>query len=1275
MEEKNCRTKLEEVERNYQELVENVNSVILRMDKFGNVLFLNKFGLEFFGFTQEEIVGRNVVGTIVPEIESGGRNLRFMIQDISIHPERYTSNLNENIKRTGERVWISWTNKPVRNANGRVIEILCIGNDVTKHKKMEEELQILASVVKKSHEMVNLATLDGKMTFLNEEGCRTLGISEEEVADTHILDVIPDYLKEFVQNEVLPKMLKNGSWQGELECQNVKNGNRIKVHTTTFLISDPISGEPLYLANVSRSIGKRKMAEEALKLNEERLRLAMEATKQGWFDLNIQTGTVVVSPEYPKILGYEPEELDVSLQSWIGGMHPEDRDSVLKVFRECINSNATRMMEYRRATKSGEWKWMLSIARVVGFDSEHKPLRMIGTHTDISDRKHAEEALRQSEEKFQKAFMLNPAPTMISCLKSGIFIDVNESFLKASGYDRREVIGKSTVEMDFVSPEERSALMDTLAKNGKVMNVEIKVKIKSGKFRNANLSSEVVKIDEVDCILTVLEDVTDRKKAEQALAESRNYLSKIINAVADPIFVKDTEHRWVLVNDAFCSFMGHGREDLLGKSDYDFLPSEQADVFWMNDASVFETGEENISEELLTDSLGIVHTIVTKKTLYKDERDEQYIVGIIRDITEQKKVENALKENYHFLQTLIDAIPNPIFYKDTRGAYLGFNKSYEQNFGVRRDNFFGSTAFDVFPRHLAQIYHDMDLALLESNQEQIYESRALFADGLEHDVVFYKAPYWSQDGNLAGLVGVVLDITKQKKIENDLQQAKTELEQTFDFLPDATFVIDREGRVIAWNKAIEQMTGIAKEDMLGKNNYEYAIPFYGERRPILIDLVLRDLGKHEEKYQDITRIDDLLVAEAYVPNAYSGKGAYVSGRASPLFDVHGNLIGSIESVRDITERKKAEELMLKEERVKILGAIVGGVAHDTNNQLTLLYGIPEMMLRSKSMQFVEPSFRTMIERIQSAAETIQRTVARLQNFYRPSLNLEPLDINKVAATSVEITKLKWCNMVQKEGVKIEVILDLEKDLPKIMGSENEIKQMFVNLILNAIDSISKQGQITIRTFLRDNKIVVEVTDTGSGMSEHVKEKCLEPFFTTKGEGGSGIGLFSVRRSMSEHEGEMYIKSELGKGTTISLVFPVSKKNQKTTNGEQQKKIPSLEILLIDDDRNVRDMMAEILKNDGHRVIKASGGQEGLSKFSPESCDIVITDLGMPEMSGYEVVEELRKVSDIPIIVSTGFGDHLSEAEKSRLLKFNCVVLSKPAKTAEIQDTIIKVMKL
>jgi PAS domain S-box-containing protein len=205
---------------------------------------------------------------------------------------------------------------------------------------------------------------------------------------------------------------------------------------------------------------KERLTEEegALKLQEERLRLAMEATQQGWFDLNVQSGQVTVSPEYAKIIGYEPSEFETNLQGWIEGLHPEDRESVLRVFRECVKTGSTRTMEYRRRTKTGDWKWIQSIGKIVEFDSHNKPLRMAGTHADISDRKRTQEALLESQERFKELAELLPE-TIFEMDDIGTITYVNRNAFDHFGFSQED-FDRGVNGFSMISPDGRPRAID-----------------------------------------------------------------------------------------------------------------------------------------------------------------------------------------------------------------------------------------------------------------------------------------------------------------------------------------------------------------------------------------------------------------------------------------------------------------------------------------------------------------------------------------------------------------------------------------------------------------------------------------------------------------------------------------------------------------------------------------------------------------------------------------------------------------------------------------------
>ena len=271
------------------------------------------------------------------------------------------------------------------------------------------------------------------------------------------------------------------------------------------------------------------------------------------------------------------------------------------------------------------------------------------------------------------------------------------------------------------------------------------------------------------------------------------------------------------------------------------------------------------------------------------------------------------KETLDTLNTLLETLPIPMFYKDTQGRYLGCNRAFETFIGRSKEEIVGKTVFEVAPPELAEKYRAMDLELLQESGTQAYETQLQDARGDFHQVIFHKAGLLDAQGSVIGIIGAVFDITQRKEAEENLKASHHRLHQIIEFLPDATFVIDKEGRVVAWNRAIEELTGVKAEDILGKGNYEYAIPFYRRRRPVMIDLVISDDHSLDHMYAYVTRDEGHYESESFIPHLRPG-GAYLYNTARALYDADGSLMGAIESIRDITEQKRSQAALEESRR-------------------------------------------------------------------------------------------------------------------------------------------------------------------------------------------------------------------------------------------------------------------------------------------------------------------------------------------------------------------------
>jgi signal transduction histidine kinase/CheY-like chemotaxis protein len=386
--------------------------------------------------------------------------------------------------------------------------------------------------------------------------------------------------------------------------------------------------------------------------------------------------------------------------------------------------------------------------------------------------------------------------------------------------------------------------------------------------------------------------------------------------------------------------------------------------------------------------------------------------------------------------------------------------------------------------------------------------------------------------------------------------------------------------------------------------------------------------------------------------------------------------------------QQTQHAVLQQERLRALGQMASGIAHDINNGLSPIALHTELLLESEAN--LSPRVRESLLTIQRAMDNITQTVARMREFYRPRAaesEQRPVALNSIALEAIDLTRARWHDMPQQRGHIITVKTDLAADLPAIAGIEGEVREALVNLILNAADAMPDGGILTLRTKTVPRShgsdvgyVQVDVADTGVGMNDETRRRCMEPFFTTKGERGSGLGLATVYGVVRRHGAEIDIRSVLWRGTTVSLVFPVPAQPEAPSVAPPQiQAAPErLRLLLVDDDPLFLKSLGDFLEADGHIVTETSGGQAAIDAFRAahqqrEPFSAVVTDLGMPYVDGRRVAGAVKELSPTtPVILLTGWG--------SRLMPDDDVppnidrVLTKPPKLRELRQTLAELCK-
>jgi PAS domain S-box-containing protein len=412
--------------------------------------------------------------------------------------------------------------------------------------------------------------------------------------------------------------------------------------------------------------------------------------------------------------------------------------------------------------------------------------------------------------------------------------------------------------------------------------------------------------------------------------------------------------------------------------------------------------------------------------------------------------------------------------------------------------------------------------------------------------------------------------------------------------------------------------------------------------------------------------------------------AFVSGECEFLRQVsehtalashQASLYGALQRAYD--DLRHTQQQVMQQERLRALGQMASGIAHDINN------AISPMSLYTDTLLEREPNLteggRKQLQIIQRAIDDVAQTVARMGEFYRlrePRAALQPVDLNLLAEHVVDLTRARWSDMAQQRGVVIQLRLELDPQLPQIAAIESQIRDALVNLVFNAVDAMPNGGPLVIRTRSDGqggNRIAIEVTDSGVGMDEDTRRRCLEPFFTTKGERGTGLGLAMVFGVAERHGAVLEIDSQRGGGTTVRLSFAALAQPSSAAALGEPVAIGPQRILIIDDDPLLLRSLREALESDGHEVLAENGGQAGINAFVESHAEgrpfpVVITDLGMPNVDGRKVASTIKAaVPGTLVLMLTGWGRRL--VAEGDIPPGVDAVLSKPPKLIDLRNAL------
>lgn len=378
----------------------------------------------------------------------------------------------------------------------------------------------------------------------------------------------------------------------------------------------------------------------------------------------------------------------------------------------------------------------------------------------------------------------------------------------------------------------------------------------------------------------------------------------------------------------------------------------------------------------------------------------------------------------------------------------------------------------------------------------------------------------------------------------------------------------------------------------------------------------------------------------------------------------------------LTELQQTQAQLIQQAELQGLAQMASGIAHDFNNALSPIIGFSELLLQHPEKRNDPVQLVKWLTNIQTCATDAAAVVRQLGQFSRQQIGsqaLTPVDLKRLLLQVIEFTQPRWKDQMQATGNTIRIVTDLHP-VPPIPGEASGLRELFINLIFNAVEASPTGGTITLRMAAEDSHIRIQVSDTGRGMTEEVRQRCLEPFFTTKGPDGTGLGLSIAHSIVQRHSGKLAIESASGQGTTITIQLPLSAGTLPATivPAVSSGSLQSLTVLVVDDQAPLRDVVTEYLTTEGHTVTSVETGAMALTQIRNGRFDLVITDKAMPEMNGEQLAAALHQITpQIPVILMTGFGDSMIAA--GTMPAHICAILSKPITQISLRDALAKAL--
>jgi len=1236
-------------------------------------------------------------------------------------------NVEYRLRRSdGTFIWVRSRGSATSHPDGRITGFGTT-SDIAEYKLTEEMLreshQILEGIINTIS--VRVFWKDRNSVFL---GCNAIFARDAGFADPK--DIIGKDDRQMVWRDQAELYRRDDRQVIESGCpkllieepQTTPEGKTIILLTSKIPLRSS-DGEIVGIIGTYMDITERKQAEEALRKSEEHLRLAAEGAKLGTYNYDFISGQSDWSPKLKGFYGLGPDEpLALDGSGMAMAIHPDDRSAFLSAMEAANDPNGAAdgilKLDYRIIHTDATVRWLRVHGQTefAGRPGDRRPWRAAGVVTDITEQKLAEEIIRESRARHELALESSQMGSWVLDIVNNKR-DFDVQTCRLLGIDHATFRGYSDEFLRVIHPDDRDAIREALARS-----IETNVLYESayrvihpdGSIRHIAVRGRIIRDSSgrPEKLIGIAWDETERKQTEDALRENELRLRVIFDTSSAGILIVDPHGLIVQANQRMAELFACSLETMIGSAYPEFVHPDQR----QSGIDVLQAMVENRMDTIFTERHYLRKDgsdfwgYISGRRMVAPDGEFTGLLGIISDITDRKRAEDDLRWKTALLEAQVEATSDGILVVDTRRQWVINNQLFLDMLKVPEEirSQKNDQALLVYmsSRTKDPEQFQKKVRFLYSHRDETSSDEIEFDDGM---VLYrYSSPVIGRDGKHYGRIWTFRDVTEHRRALEALWESEQRQSNIIDFLPDATFAVDRAGKVIAWNRAIEEMTGVPKADMIGKDNYAYALPFQGEHRPILVDFIFLDQKGIEDRYYFISRKGDQLIAETFIPDLNGKKNVFLWSIASPLYNSSGFIVGAIESIRDISRYKSAEE-ELKEINLQLevttkhakqmaeqaqqanaaKSEFLANMSHEIRTPMNAVIGMTNLLLY-ENLSSTQQEYVEIIRNGGEALLAIINNILDLSKIEGGMMELEhqPFDICRIIEESLDLVAA----VAQEKG--LGMAYDTDEGTPRIiLGDPTKVRQILVNLLSNAV-KFTERGGIAISVFSRrlegkSYEIHFTVKDTGIGIPGEKLGRLFQPFSqvdasTTRKYGGSGLGLVISKRLVEMMGGKIWVESESGKGSAFHFTIQAESTQRAGANAAvpssrgtycQENLDHSLRILVAEDNTINQMVTQRMLGKLGYRADVVANGVEVLQALERQHYDVILMDVLMPEMDGLEATRVIRRrwPEGPRIIAMTA-----SALEGDREMCINSGMdsyISKPAKIEDLGSALMHVASL